>query len=99
MLFDLSFRTKWKDIRTKRIEAIKKNNAAENAKRVQYKYKPGDQVLLDKGLEVQRKLYPKRTGPYKVIRIYPNGVLKIQKGFFTQRVSIRRCTPYRSPNT
>ena len=99
MLFDLSFRTKWKDIRTKRIDAIKKNNAAENAKRVQYKYKPGDQVLLDKGLEVQRKLYPKRTGPYKVIRIYPNGVLKIQKGFFTQRVSIRRCTPYRSPNT
>ncbi len=99
MLFDLSFKSKWRDIRKKRIDAIKNNTARENSKRVQYKYKIGDKVLLENSLDVQRKLYSRRKGPYNVARVYPNGVLKIQKGFYTQRVSIRRCIPYKSPNT
>ena len=99
MLFDLSFKSKWRDIRKKRIDAIKNNTVRENSKRVQYKYKIGDKVLLENSLDVQRKLYSRRKGPYNVVRVYPSGVLKIQKGFYTQRVSIRRCTPYKSPNT
>ena len=77
------------EIRKKRIDVIDKNTTNENRKRIQYKYKTGDKVLLEKGEGVQRKLYSQRTGPYDVIRIYPNGILKIRKGLYAQKVSIR----------
>ena len=65
----------------------------ENSKRTKYEYNVGDKVLLDRG-EIQRKLIPKRTGPYEIVRIYDNGTIKIRKGIYVQRVSIRRLTPY-----
>ena len=99
MLFDLSFRVPWEELRKRRLEAIETNTQAENRKRTKHVYSVGDLVLLDKGETVQRKLYPKRTGPYRVVRIYPNGVLKITKGNYTQRVSPRRCVPYYSPTS
>ena len=94
MLFDLSFKTKWKSIKEKRQTAIEHNNERENSKRTKYEYKVGDKVLLERGESVQRKLIPKRTGPYSIVRIYDNGTLKIRKGNYVQRVSIRRCVPY-----
>jgi len=99
MLFDLSFRVPWEELRKRRLNAIETNTQAENRKRTKHTYTVGDLVLLDKGETVQRKLYPKRTGPYRVVRIYPNGILKITKGNYTQRVSLRRCIPYYSPTT
>jgi hypothetical protein len=63
------------------------------SKRVKHEYKVNDQVLLDRGI-LQRKLIPKREGPYQVVRVYSNGTLKIRNGIYVQRVSIRRCVPY-----
>lgn len=83
MLFDLSFKVKWRDIKRKRQEAIINHNIRENAKRKAYEYKVNDKVLLDRG-ELQRKLIPKRTGPYQFVRVYDNGTLKINRGIYSQ---------------
>ena len=93
MLFDLSFTTEYKEIKKRKQEASDANTHKENSKRIKHEYKVNDQVLLDRGI-LQRKLIPKREGPYQVVRVYSNGTLKIRKGIYVQRVSIRRCVPY-----
>jgi hypothetical protein len=93
MLFDLSFTTEYKEIRKRKQEASDANTHKENSKRVKNEYKVNDQVLLDRGV-LQRKLNPKRDGPYQVVQVFSNGTLKIRKGIYVQRVSIRRCVPY-----
>jgi hypothetical protein len=93
MLFDLSFATENKEIRKHKQEASDANTHKENSKRDKHEYKVNDQVLLDRGI-LQRKLSPKRDGPYQIIRVYSNGTLKIRKGIYVQRVSISRCVPY-----
>ena len=93
MIFDLAFTRDWEKSIQKRQAAIMHNNAKENKKRVPHTYSVGDKVLLERG-NLQRKLAPLRDGPYKIIKVYPNGTLQIQKGIVRQRVSIRRCTPY-----
>jgi hypothetical protein len=93
MLFDLSFTTEYKEIKKRKQEASDANTHKENSKRIKHEYKVNDQVLLDRGI-LQRKLIPKRDGPYQVVRVYSNGTLKIRKGIYVQRVSIRRCVPY-----
>ena len=81
------------DLINKKQKASDLNVDRENNKRVKYDYKINDLILLDRGT-LQRKLVPKRDGPYQVIRVYSNGTLKIRKGIYVQRVSIRRCIPY-----
>jgi pyruvate kinase len=61
--------------------------------RVKHEYKVNDQVLLDRGI-LQHKLSPKHDGSYQIVRVYSSGALKIRKGIFVQRVSIRSCVPY-----
>jgi hypothetical protein len=95
MIYDLSFKAKWSDIKRKRQEASERNNRRENARRRDHTFRVNDLILLDRG-ETQRKLEPKRTGPYQVVRVYDNGTVKIRKENYTQRVSIRRCIPFYS---
>jgi pyruvate kinase len=64
-----------------------------HTKKIRRELSMNDQVLLDRGI-LQRKLIPKRDGPYQVVRVYSNGTLKIRKGIYVQRVAIRRCVSY-----
>jgi hypothetical protein len=89
----LSFTTKYNELKNKKQQASDLNVHRENTKRIKYDYKVNDLILLDRGI-LQRKLIPKRDGPYQVNRVYSNGTLKILKGIYVQRVSIRQCTPY-----
>ena len=50
MLFDLSFKTKWSELKQRKLEASHENTIRENLKRVQHTYKVGDKVLLDRGV-------------------------------------------------
>jgi hypothetical protein len=93
MLFDLSFTTEHYEIKKSKQEASDANTHKENSKRINHEYKVNDQVLLDRDI-LQRKLIPKRDGPYQVVQVYSNGTLKIRKGIYVQRMSIRRCVPY-----
>jgi hypothetical protein len=40
------------------------------------------------------KLATPREGPYRIVRVYTNGTVRIQRGVVASRVNIRRLTPY-----
>ena len=74
--------------------ATNKSNKRENDKRIQYKYKRGDKVLLTKP-GINPKMSTPRTGPYVVSNVNNNGTITINKSAaVTQVVNIRRVTPY-----
>ena len=86
-------------VRRNNLDNAERNNLKENKKRIQHEYAVGDLVLIVK------KNYERRTsakisapteleGPYKVLEIYKNGNVKIQRGKYTDVISMRRITPY-----
>jgi hypothetical protein len=78
MLFDLSFTTEYKEIKKRKQEASDANTHKENSKRVKHEYHINDQVLLDRGV-LQRKLSPKRDGPYQIVQVYLTAPLRYEK--------------------
>jgi hypothetical protein len=72
---------------------MKRNNDRENRSRIPHKYKKNDKVLLTKP-GTNPKLDTPRMGPYAVKRVYTNGTIRIRRGVISERVNIRRVTPY-----
>ena len=63
----------------------------ENTNQSRHKYKIGDQVLI------ASESYERATeGPYKVIRVYPNGNVRISCDGYDEDIDIRRLRPYLS---
>ena len=92
MLFDLSYLVRWKDIQDKKVQSRQDNTERENSKRVKHTYNAGDNVYLNRDV-LQRKLLPKRDGPFKILKVNTNGTVKICKGITSQTVSIIRILP------
>ena len=93
MILPIKFNANWARIRANRQRMIDQSNIRENKKRLIHEYKVGDKILLDKpGL--LRKLSTPRTGPYLVRKVHTNGTIHIQRGAVTERVNIRRVTPF-----
>jgi hypothetical protein len=79
-------------------DIINKSNQNKNKSRIPYEYKVGDQVLVETP-GILRKLSTPRKGPYPVTNVYNNGTIRIQKGIVSERVNIRRITPFnQKPN-
>ncbi len=97
MILPIRFKANWALIAQRQQKNIQKNNTRENAQRLPHDYQPGDKVLLERP-GIQRKLATPREGPYEVIRAYTNGTVRIQRGIVSQRVNIRRLTPYYEPS-
>jgi transposase InsO family protein len=93
MLFPIKFNADWTSIRARRQAEIERNNSRENSKRISHDYKIGDKVLIEKP-GINRKLSTPRSGPHVVKKVYTNGTVLIQRGAVTERVNIRRLTPY-----
>jgi hypothetical protein len=90
MLFDLSFKANWKNIKERKMARIEDSNQRENAKRTSHTYHVGDLVSKD-----QNQLQPRpRDGPYTIDKVCTNGTLKICKGITSEKFSIRRVNPY-----
>ena len=51
-----------------------------------------DNVLIYKD-GIYRKLDGPFLGPFKIIQIYTNGTVQIQRGIITERINIRWLTP------
>ena len=66
----------------------------ENDRRIPHRYRRGDKILL---LNKQANKYERPyLGPYKVLEFLPeSGNVRIQKGPVSERVNIRRVTPFR----
>ena len=93
MILPIVVQANWNRIKQKRQEEIDRNNVRENRDRIPHDYKIGEKVLLRKE-GILRKLSAPREGPYKVTKVYNNGTVALQKGVVTERVNIRRITPY-----
>jgi hypothetical protein len=93
MIHNIAFRANWDQIQKRKQDIINKSNQKENKSRIPYEYKVGDQVLLETP-GILRKLSTPRTGPYPVTNVYKNGTIRIQKGIVSERVNIRRITPF-----
>jgi hypothetical protein len=79
------------------------NNAKENKKRLGHIYKVDDLILIVKKpyelAKVGKISSPTYSeSPYRILKIYENGTVKIQHGSFTDILSIRRIMPYYSRN-
>jgi hypothetical protein len=98
MIHNIAFRANWDQIQKRKQDIINKSNQKENKSQIPYEYKVGDQVLFETP-GILRKLSTPRTGPYHVTNIYKNGTIRIQKGIVSERVNIRRITPFnQKPN-
>jgi hypothetical protein len=94
MLLSIPFRADWAQIKIQKQGLINKGILHKIALRIQHKYKVGDQVLLDKPGLWHKSTQP-RTGPHTVTKIYQNSTVQIKRGaIITERVTLRRLTPY-----
>ena len=77
-MLNVSFEADWQYIKERKQHRILQNNKQENAKRMDYAYKPGDQVMVQ--ADPHRKLEGVRwMGPYTVTRLYDNGTAQLSK--------------------
>jgi hypothetical protein len=94
MILPINFKADWSAIEKQRQKETGRNNRRENSARIHHEYKVNDKILLKKPGKHLRKLEAPRTGPHKVIAVYTNGTIRIQRGHISERVNIRRVTPY-----
>jgi hypothetical protein len=93
MLLPIKFKANWAEIKARRQEEMRRNNECKNKGRRVHDYKIGDQILLTDSRK-KSKLSPPREGSYQVERVFTNGTFLIQRGAVSERVNIRRVTPY-----
>ena len=93
MILPIQFKTDWASIQLRRKEQIQKDNDRINRSRLRHTYTVGQKVLLAKP-GILRKMSTPREGPYEIVYVYTNGTVRIRRGPVTQRVNIRRITPY-----
>jgi transposase InsO family protein len=93
MILPIQFKADWAAIIERKRSQVAKDNTRENKTRVPHVYNTGDLVLLTRP-GILPKLSTPREGPYKILRVFTNGTVRIQRGIVSQRVNIRRITPY-----
>jgi hypothetical protein len=93
MVLPIQFQADWARIQLRKQTAIDKDNLRENAKRIDHDYQVGDKVLLERP-GIVRKMSQPRTGPFEIIKVHTNGTVRIRRNHVTERVNIRRLTPY-----
>lgn len=94
MFLNIPLIADWQTITQHREHHVNENLRRANARRRQYDYAPGQQVL--KKVHDPTKLGVRTSGPYSVIRVHANGTLTIKlRPGLTERINIRRLIPYR----
>ena len=93
MLFDIPYLADWKAIGERRKSEVGRNNRKENNSRVEYDYTVGQKVLLRQD-GIKRKGAPLYIGPHTITQVHTNGTIRIQRGTISERLNIRRVTPY-----
>jgi len=92
MLFDIPVVADWHkigDYRQRQTDCI---NICKNNKRVDYDYKVGDKVLIHKDGILRKAESIWRT--WTITTVHTNGTIMIQCGTKSERINIRRVTPF-----
>ena len=95
MMFNIPYITDWTQIGEYRQAQSKHNMDGGNARRSDYDYAIGGQVLVRKD-GILCKAETKWTGPYHITTVHTNGTIRIQRGAQSERLNIRRVKPYQT---
>ena len=94
MFLDLPLFADLVTIRDKRQQLIDENLRRQNAKRREFRYAVGQEVLI-KAVD-PRKLDARAHGPYTIQQVYPNGKIDVNRNpHVVERLNIRRVIPFR----
>jgi hypothetical protein len=94
MLFDIPFVAGWKQIGDYRQHQTDHSNKRENNKRVHYDYKVGDKILIQKDAILRKAETIWKKRPWTIMTVHTNGTIRIQCGTKSERINIRRVTPF-----
>ena len=94
MFLNIPLIADWHSITNKREHLVNENLRRANKRRRRFDYAPNQQVL--KKLHEPTKLGERKAGPYRIANVHTNGTLTIElRPGVTERINIRRVTPYR----
>ena len=93
MLFDIPFVADWHKIGDYRQKHTDRNTNRENARRYDYDYVVGEKVLIRKD-GILRNTESRYKGPWTIIQVHTSGTIRVQRGTRSERMNIRRVTPY-----
>mmetsp|Transcript_3443 Transcript_3443/g.4798 ORF Transcript_3443/g.4798 Transcript_3443/m.4798 type:complete len:105 (+) Transcript_3443:356-670(+) len=90
----------WDTIRKKNREMQIKGNNRENESHIDHAYKVGDRVLqITRRFDRDGMLDNfKHKGPFKILRVFKNGTLDIEKNNYHETINCRRIMPYFESN-
>jgi hypothetical protein len=94
MLFNIPFVADWKQIGEYRQHQTDCSYKRENSTRVDYDYKVGDKILIRKDSILRNAESIWRKDPWTIMPIHTNGTIRIQCGTKSERINIRRVTPF-----
>ena len=93
MLFNITYTYDWENITAQKQKEMIKSNNLENKQRVDHNYEVNGNVLIYKD-GMFRKLDGPLLDPFKIIQVYTNGTVHIQRGIVTERINIHWLNPY-----
>ena len=94
MLFDVPFIADWSKIGEYRQKQTDKNTRRENDTRIDWDYQPGDKVLLCKDGILRKAESRYESDPWTITSVHTNGTIRVHHGIKSERLNIRRVTPY-----
>ena len=94
MLFDIPFIADWKQIGEFRQRTTDRSNERENKTRVDFDYKVGEKVLIRKDGILRKAESIWKKEPWTITTVHTNGTIRIQCGTKSERINIRRVTPF-----
>ena len=94
MLFDIPFLADWNKIGDHRQQHTDLNTERENRSRRDWDYKVGDKVLLRKDGILCKSESWYESDPWTITSVHTNGTIRVQRGTKSERLNIRRVTPF-----
>eukprot|EP00957_Ditylum_brightwellii_P045204 3426810-Ditylum_brightwellii.AAC.1 len=88
-------KTCWDSIHEARKKLTEDSNKEENTKRIKHTYSVNDLVLIfPTPGKMRAKLRRPTKGLYKIVKVYKNGIVKIQQRSYTKMINIRQLKLY-----
>ena len=94
MLFDIPFIADWNKIGEQRQALTDCGNVRENKNCVDHDYKVGDKVLIEKDGILRKAVSRYMKEPWTITTVHTNGTIRVQSGSKSERINIRRVTPF-----
>ena len=98
MLFDIPYLADWHKIGENRQKLTDQNTLRENKVRVDYDYKVNEKVLIAKDGILRKTESRYDTVPWTIMTVHTNGTITVRRGNKSQRINIRRVTPFYEEN-